>query len=149
MYQVPFKLSAPLFSPDTRNYIRFFSPHVIKNKGKTRVLGTFGLIFLPFERFWGDRYTTKSLMTSLYASNIEFLLDPPDLSVLKEEIKYDWFSKIRTGLDLFPASLPEFLSGVSNGMVGAFPLDTIIGDRSKFAAFLQWIRDEKEIRDSN
>lgn len=141
MHKVPIKSASPVFSPDSGDYIRFFSPHVIRKRGEVRMLGTFGLMFLPFEKFWQNNNSNRTLMISLYASNIDFLMNPPDLANSNKDMKSDWFSKIRLSLDLFPSSLAELLSEISRGKIGAFPLMAVMGDQTKFSAFLQWVTD--------
>jgi hypothetical protein len=126
----------------------YFSPEIIRKRGRINILGVFGFFVPAFEKAWDQViYTLRAKnnipnfhLYSLYLTNIPKFMDPPLLSSDDQAGQRAWISRIVDyQMSLLPRNLDEFLLFVDHGRVGSIDARRFIGHYVKWMAFLRWL----------
>jgi hypothetical protein len=87
------------------------------------------------------RQAPYDALFALYITNVEGFRDPP--TIVEEEDLSElelWVSKIISVLHCLPNSLDELRKRASDGVIGSFRLDAMLGHPVKVYAFQKWCR---------
>ncbi len=134
-----------IYSPDTGEVLRYFSPDFIPRSRGISILGKIGIIFPAFEKEWREVHGNELnfIPFGMLIDNCERLTAVP---IFRDDVGvFDWLDLIVQEVLALPRDVGEVAESLGGGRIGSYPLNFFYLPNEKSESARSWFARRKEL----